>query len=341
MNVVSKDRIVPQPSGSEPASLVRVAPRGDRVAFVISRGPQAGLHVADAATGQLPALGPSRRIAPMEGFTIDDLTWSPDSQHIAYSLGGGPPGSLGEVAWASALAEGELGRTAATSYAWTQKGNALLVADPDKKALTRVPLVGRERQTLGPLPDDFDPQNAPKIAVSFDGALVSATCRRASEDVSEVWIFERKESGIERAMLTQIPGASVVVRPIWAPRTPTIALYIIHLEQEKTAIVAVPKLQGEGIVLYESDYLDPAERPAWSPTGRTIAFFGVEKARHEFTKSGPPRLVLLTDIAKDRPRVVPVTAPDEMQGGLSFLDERRIAVDGGPAAHVLTFSDPV
>lgn len=341
MNVVSKDRIVPPWPGKEPASLVRVAPRGDRVAFVIARGPEAGLYVSDAPTGQLAALGAPRRIVPIEGFSIDDLTWSPDSQHIAYSRGGGPPGSVGEVGWASAMAEGELGRAVAASHAWTAKGNALLLADPDEKALIRRPVAGGERQSLGPLPDDFDPQNAPKIAVSFDGSLISATCRRTSEDVSEVWIFERKEAGIERAVLTQIPGASVVVWPLWAPRTPTIALYIIHIEQEKTAIVAVPKLQGEGIVLYESDYLDPALRPAWSPAGKTIAFFGVEKSRHEFTKTGPPRLVLLTDIAKDRPRILPVTAPDEMQGGLSFLDERRIAVDGGPAAHVLTFSDPV
>ena len=67
----------------------------------------------------------------------------------------------------------------------------------------------------------------------------------------------------------------------------------------------------------------------------------MEKARHEFTKTGPPRLILLTDIAADRPRAVPVTAPDEMVGGLSFLDEKRIAVDGGDTAHILSFSDPV
>lgn len=334
MNVVSKDRISPQGPGASPLSFVRVAPRGDRVAFVIADGPEAGLYAWDATSG-------ARRLVALEDFTIEDVVWSPDAQHIAYSRGGGPPGSYGDVGWVSALAPGELGRTAAMGFAWTPKGNALIVADPFEKALFRRPIAGAERQRLGDLPDDFDPQNAPKIALSHDGSLIAATCRRVAEDVSEVWIIERKDSGPEARVLTQIPGASAIVWPLWAPRTPTIALYIVHLEQEKSAIVAVPRLQGEGIILHEGDFVDPAERPAWSPTGKTIAFFGVEKARHEFTKTGPPRLVLLTDIALDRPRAVPVTAPDEMQGGLSFLDERRIAVDGGSAAHILSFADPV
>ena len=38
MNVVSKDRISPQGPGASPLSFVRVAPRGDRVAFVIADG---------------------------------------------------------------------------------------------------------------------------------------------------------------------------------------------------------------------------------------------------------------------------------------------------------------
>lgn len=336
MNVLSRDRIQPKGPGGAPVSMVRVAPRagGDRVACVVPAGPEAGLYVWEPAG--------ARRIVPLEDFTIEDLQWSPDGEHLAYLRGGGPPGSVGDVGWASRLAPGELGRTSAASFAWTPKSNALIVADPFDKALVRKPIAGSERQVLAPLPDDFDPQNAPKIALSFDGSLIAATCRRASEDVSEVWIVERKDSGgVDRRALTQIPGASAIVRPLWAPRTNTIALYIVHLEQEKSAIVAVPRLEGEGIILYESDFIEPAERPAWSPTGRTIALFGVEKPRHEFTKAGPPRLVLVTNIAQERPTVVPVTEPDEMCGGLTFLDERRIAVDGGEAAHVLTFSDPV
>lgn len=333
MNLLARDRINPKGPGGAPVSMVRVAPRGDRVACVVDSGPEAGLYVWEPAG--------AKRIVAIEDFTIEDLAWSPDGDHLAYLRGGGPPGSYGEVGWASRQAPGELGRASAVSFAWTPKSNALILADPFDKALVRKPIAGPDRQSLAPLPDDFDPQNAPKIALSFDGALIAATCRRAAEDVSEVWIVERKSAGVERRVLTQIPGASAIVRPLWAPRTATIALYIVHLEQEKSAIVAVPRLEGEGIILYESDFIEPAERPAWSPTGRTIALFGVEKPRNEFTRSGPPRLVLVTNIAEERPAVVPVTEPDEMCGGLTFLDERRIAVDGGEAAHVLTFSDPV
>jgi Tol biopolymer transport system component len=333
VNVVSREKIDPAGPGGPSIAMVRVGPRGDRVAFVNPDGPQAGIYTWDAASG-------AKRIVALDGFSVEDLAWSPDGLHIAYLRGGGPPGSHGHIAWASSLAAGELGRAPAASFAWTPKGNALIVADPREKALFRVPLAG-ERQLLAPVPDDFDPQNAPKIALSHDGALIALTCRRTAEDVTEVFIVERAAAGIEVRVLTQIPGSSVIVHPLWAPRTPTIALYVVHLEQEKSAIIAVPRLEGEGIILHESDYIDPAERPAWSPSGRTIAFFGVEKPRHEFTKTGPARLFLLSEIARDRPVLSPVTEPDEMSGGLSFLDDRRIAVDGGPVAHLLSFSDPV
>lgn len=334
MRIVAREKISPKGPSGEPVSLVRVGPQGDRVAFVVRKGPEAGLYVWTAAAG-------GRRIVPLEGFKIEDITWSPDGNHLAYLRGGEAPGDYGEVGWASSMAAGELGRTPAVSFAWTPKGNALVIADPYEKALFRRPIAGTERQSLGPLADDYDPQNAPRIALSFDGSLIAATCRRVADEVSEVWIYERKGATVDQRLLTAIPGAGVVVQPLWAPRTPTIALYMVHLEQEKSAIVAVPRLEGEGIVLHEADFIDPAERAAWSPTGRTIAFFGVESASHAGTKTGPARLFLLTEIASDRPRAVPATEPDEMVGGVSFLDERRIAVDGGDTAHLLTFSDPV
>ncbi len=334
MNIVSRDKMEPKGPSGENVALVRVAPSGDRVAFVVADGRGAGLYVWSVESG-------GKLLLALEDFGIEELVWSPDGEYVAYLRNGGPPGSFGEVGWASSKAFGELGRTSATSFAWTPKGNALIVADPLEKGLYRRALGTPERQKLGTLPDDFDPQNAPKISLSFDGQLIAASCRRVGEDVSEVLIYERKPSGIEQRSLTLIPGASAIVYPIWAPRTKTIALYIVHLEQEKSAIVAVPRLEGEGIVLHDSDFIDPAMRPAWAPSGRTIAFFGVEKARHSRTKTGPARLFLLSEIASDRPTLLPVTEPDEMVGGLSFLDERRIVVDGGEAAYVLSFSDAV
>ena len=54
--------------------------------------------------------------------------------------------------------------------------------------------------------------------------------------------------------------------PLWAPRTPTIALYIVHLEQEKSAIVAVRIEDGE---LGEDDIpLLYHERAYWRPGDR-------------------------------------------------------------------------
>jgi hypothetical protein len=191
---------------------------------------------------------------------------------------------------------------------------------------------------LGPVDDDADPHFPPHVVVSPDGSKIAFTTRRVDVDICAVWITEKSDQGIATTLLTEIPGAAAQVWPFWSPKGVTLGIFIVHLEQEKSAVVLVPKLEGDGLLVYENELLDLPEQPAWSPSGHAIAFFGTEQARHEFTKSGPARLVVLDTQTHAR---VFVTAPDEVRGRPRFLDGARLAVDGGSSAHVLTFASPL
>jgi hypothetical protein len=127
----------------------------------------------------------------------------------------------------------------------------------------------------------------------------------------------------------------VHILPFWSPKGATLGLFCVHEEQEKTALIVVPRLEGEGVVLYESSLLDPPETPAFAPSGRHIAFFRAEKPPSEDAQ-GSSRLVLL-DVRRETFRAL--SEDDELAGTPHFLDERTLAVDGGSAAHMLVFDE--
>jgi dipeptidyl aminopeptidase/acylaminoacyl peptidase len=281
-------------------------------------------------------------MAATDGSRAVELAFSPKGRHLAYALARGQTGSApSEVAWVAVDEPGEIGRLPGMSFAWTPKSASLVVADVKQGLVVRRALSTGRPQPLAKIEDDGDPSFLPSIAVSPDGRRVAFTSRRVTDAVTEVWIARRQGRRASRELLTEIPGASIQVRPFWSPKGVTLAMLIVHLEQEKSAIIAVPKLQGGGVVLHENDLLDVPESPAWAPSGRTIAYFGVDQPHHEFTKSGPPRLMLLDVHDRDAPAQVAVTQPDELAGRPHFLDEQRLAIDGSDRAHVLTFDRPL
>jgi hypothetical protein len=326
-------RVVPAPVGKGAiVRLCRAAPSGSRVAYVREDGAEGetGIWVAsvfDAVSARL--------IVPMKPGRIEDLAFSPDGSRFAYRVA---PllGGRGTVGWANVDQPGEVKRVDGTGFSWTPGGKAILVADPGKKTLFRYGMDGEEPRKLGLLDDDADPAFPVNIAVSPDGAHIVYTAGRHSEDVSEVWLVTREKDVLKGSILTELPGASVHILPFWSPKGRTLGLFCVHEEQEKTAIIVVPQLEGEGIVLYESGILDPVVTPAFSPSAHYIAFFRRESPGDE-VRDGPSRLVFL-DVRRET--FSALSEADELEGAPRFYSDQTLTIDGGAAAHQLVFDDP-
>ena len=139
-------------------------------------------------------------------------------------------------------------------------------------------------------------------------------------------------------LLTEIPGSDVHPCPFWSPDKKSLGLHIVHLEDEKSALIVVWNLQGGGEVLYESELVDLPEPGAWSPSGRSIAFLRTKAPKHEFTKTGEAQLVVLDAASRE---LWPVTKSGEASGRPRFLDGRRLAVEAAPKSRLFEFIAPL
>ncbi len=326
-------RIVPAPvTKAAQVRLCRVAPSGHRLVYVREDGGEGetGLWVADAFDA-----ASARLLMPMKPGLIEDVAFSPDGSRIAYRVAA-LLGARSTVGWANVDKPGEEKRVDGTGFSWTPGGNAILVADPWKKTLYRYGLDDSEPRKLGLLEDDADPSFPAQISVSPDGAHIAYTAGRHSENVSEVWLIEREKDVLKGSILTEIPGDSVHILPFWSPKGRTLGLYCVHEEQEKTAIIVVPQLEGEGLVLYESSLLDPVVVPAFSPSAHYIAFFRRDAPGNEY-RDGPSKLVFL-DVRRET--FTALSEADELEGSPHFFDDRTLIVDGGAVTHQLVFDDP-
>ncbi len=325
-------RLLTAPVPSEArVRLCRLAPSGQRFAFVREDGGdgQTGIWVGDLSN----ALS-ARLLVPFKPNRVEDLVISPDGSQVAYRVA---PllGARGTVGWASLDSPGEIRRVDGTGFGWTPGGKAILVADPYRKALLRYALDEAQPRELGPFEDDADPSFPAQIAVSPDGAHIAYTAGRDGEEISEVWIVKRDKGAVVVSMLTEIPGASVHVLPFWSAKGATLGLFCVHEEQERTALIVIPRLEGEGHVLYESSLMDPPRTPTFTPGARYIALFRREK-RGDEDQEGPSRLVLL-DVKRET--FVAMSEPDEVRGTPHFLADRMLAVDGEDLAHTFIFDE--
>jgi Tol biopolymer transport system component len=321
---------VPPATGDAEADRVCVSPQGDRIAFVRAGEAGYGIYTSDLAGSPSSV----QRVVEDLVLEVEDLAWSPRGSNLGYVLGA-PLGGSPQVGWVSAVQGEWSGRVPGASFAWMPGGDAIVIADPARKSLWIYSVPPGKTRELGSIDDDMDPAFPPRIAISPNGSRIAVTAGRAGEGVSEVWVITRDGATIVKSLLTEIPGAGVHILPFWSPTSATLALYVVHYEQHKTAIIAVPRLEGDGVVLYESSLIDPPLSPAWSPSGKTIVLSRVERAPDE-TGSSPSRLVLLD---AHRETFVPLTEPGEVSGRPHFVDERTIAVDGGAMAHVLGLAD--
>jgi hypothetical protein len=230
---------------------------------------------------------------------------------------------------------GEIRRVDGSGFSWTPGGNALLIADPWKKTLFRYGMDGDDPRKLGLLEDDADLSFPVQISVSPDGASIVYTAGRHNEDVSEVWLIQREKDVLKGSILTEMPGAGVHILPFWSPKGRTLGLYCVHEEQEKTAIIVIPQLEGEGLVLYESGLLDPVETPAFSPSAHYIAFFRRETPSTDLHE-GSSKLVFL-DVRRET--FAALSEADELMGTPRFYSEKTLTIDGGAVTHQLVFDD--
>ena len=178
--------------------------------------------------------------------------------------------------------------------------------------------------------DDGDPQFEPHVAACPDGTRWAFTTRRVEDGLSSVWV--------DRRLVTEIPGSAVHPCPFWSPDGRQLGLFVVHLEQERSAMILLPDLRGEGEIVYESALVDFPESPAWSPSGRSIAFLRTRAPRHEFTRTGEPEVTIL-DVATGEH--FPACGAGEALGPLRWADARTLDVGGSPTGRRLEFFVPV
>lgn len=316
----------PDPDSTGP---VRLSPDGTTLAYAALEGDEVELRIAPAAGGR------GKRIFLAEGLRPVDHAFSPDGRRLAFLLARPVRGGAStEIAWARTDAEGEEGRMPGLAHAWLPGESNLLVADVAGKSLDEVALPGR-RTRLAPLRDVGDPQWPPSLAVSSDGMRIAFTSRSVRRKISEIWVLDRRSGG-RPELLAEVPGASVRIYPFWSEDGASLGLFTVHLERNKTALIYLEELEGEGDVVYESPLVDLPEPPVFSPSGRHVFFFRTLRPAHPYTKTGPPALVALS---LDTKQTVALSTPGELEGRLRFLDDRTLAVEGAGEVTLIRFTE--
>ncbi len=331
--IVARHDLSPPAPADATVRLVRLSPDGQRLAYHCDDGVESAVYVCPVGAPEatkLVSLGDQR---------LDELSWAPGGDHLAYVTGNELPTGLERwVGWASGTEPGELGRTRGAAFGWAPGKPAVVVTDLTERAVVHVNLATGDKLPVGEILDDGDIALPPCIALGSDGQRIAVSCRRAHEQVTEIWVFEREPGGIRRKLVTQIPGAAVRAQPFWSPKGKTLGLSVVHLAQEQSAIIALRQLQGEGEVLHHHELLDAPLRPAWAPGGRWIALL-VGQARAPLPGAfGPQRLALL-DVHQRK--VHPLLESGEAWGSPHFVGPRKLAIDGGSSALLLELSTDV
>jgi dipeptidyl aminopeptidase/acylaminoacyl peptidase len=330
-----RSEVVPPDGDGQIRGGVVVAPGGERCAFVrmlADHGHE--LWVADVDGGN------ALRLVPADGDrVIYAPLWSPDGAQLAFGIGARRSPGIERVAWCSSKeAVAELASARAMAFAWLPSSDGLLLADPVEGALIERPLRGVAR-VVSALDDDGDPHFPPRIAVNADGTRVALSMRRVSEDVTEVWLVDRSEPGQPSVeMLTEVPGSSVRVVASWSPDGRSIAMHIVHLEMERSVLIGVVDLAGEGEIWLEHDLIDKADGMLWTPSGNGLVLYRAKRREGPYSAAGPAELVLF-EVATQHTK--PLSEAGSVQGALQFIAPQTLAVASAKAAQLFEFDAPL
>jgi len=355
-------------------TIVRLAPDGKRVAFARVIGHVQELCISEAVESDPEAeddsfwLDEKTMTRAEEEVTvlcasrdgpITDIAWSPSGSHVAFRAGGSPPGFGDQVIWARSDEPGELGRADGMAFAWSPDRPVLYVADPDEFALRRIAIDEGKSQDLAEFIHFRNPRYWPQVNACPDGRRLVFTSRHASDDTTRVWLVEPAEGRPETQLITWIPGSDVYVAPVWSTKGVSLALYVVHADVGRSGLIVLRGLRGEGQIFYEHEALDGAVAPAWAIDGRSFALF-----RHEPQPAGAPTPAEAAEQTEEDdpfdPQRMPTGSPGqllgdhalvrldletglhdrlcepgELRGSVRALDDTRLLIDGGKAAHVL------
>lgn len=347
MKPASHARHLPNGAFRGPVVYARGPAAPDEAAIVFTREAEVGNpRVRDVWTHTLGGDAPARRIsAGSPDASPFDLSPSPDGALVAsyataitprkLSLGVRTVGMARVAGQPGALDEAFAKRRRASAFAWAGSSGDVVFYDGVSGSLELVDGRSGASARLVEVADASNVLAPPALAVDESGSRVALVTRDAASDKTEVRIVERSgQKASETRLLTSVNGVEARVSPMWSKDGRDLALHIVHPAHKRSIIVAHYDLRGGGEMLHAREMLDGTEPPAWSASGKTIAFFAAALGGDTPERSGPPALTLL-DIETRTLHVV--SAPTERGGRCRFVNEDTLVVDGHDAAHVLRF----
>lgn len=308
----------------EPA-ICRVSPDWTLLAFWVPQANPPGLFVGEIAHGDLIGLFAKRVFSPPDGH-VAELSWSRDGQWLGFTLTAGPPPGFVRIA-AIRLSDNSLTELPGMGFSWAGSSATLLIADPASLRLYLKDLELGVEHRLCEIADDGDPHFPPVISVSPDQRRFALITRRVREEATYVHLAHHDGRQWETRPLTQVPGVSLRIFPFWSFDSAALALYIIDLETNRSAMIALPQREGPGDILYTSESIDGFVTPAPHPDGRLIAFIR-SHAGEPGGNHAENRLVLLDPVDRS---VASITADPQIIGHLRWLDPQILLVEGDAA----------
>jgi hypothetical protein len=316
---------VPGKDGLVEPTLCRLSPDLSKLAFWVPDANPPALFVGDATHADQVGKFAKRVFSPADAH-VADLAWTGDGQWLGFTLTSGPPPGSVRIG-ALRLSDQSLTELPGISFAWAGSGATMLIADPATSRLYLKDLDLGVEHRISEIADDGDPHFAPVLSVSFDQRRFAMVTRRVNEGTTYVHLAHHDGRHWKMHPLTEVPGASLRVFPFWSCDSAAMALYVIDLERHHSSMVALPRRDGQGEVLYSSDSVDGFATPATHPDGRLIAFIrthAIDTAAVPFEQ----RLVLLDPLERS---VAAITEDAAIVGNLRWLDARTLLVEGGPA----------
>lgn len=300
---------------------VALSPDGARLAFRVERLP--GIYdicVAEVgAESHRVVVTGDRRASPY------DILWSPSGRRLAYLTSDGAGGR--GVGHCDASASGAAAVRTGVACAWLHDESGLVVFDARAGALVEIG-AGSDR-VIAELEDDGDLLRPPIVVSDAIGAQHAVVCHRRETEAAYVWLVDRA-SGAKR-LVTDVPqDRAVKVAPAFSPDGRDLAVHIVLPRHKRSALIVFRDGVGGGDVVYVQDHLDVPELPAWSPSGKHLAFFATPRAALAVSGEGPAALALL-DLDDKQLRLI--GEPGAYAGRCRFLDASTLVVDGPDGAH--------